>query len=50
MMKFDQAIRNYDEAIKLNPKYAEAFNNRGVALAARRGSNGGGGNTTKQLS
>jgi lipoprotein NlpI len=28
---FDQAINNYGECIKLNPKLVKAYNNRGVA-------------------
>jgi tetratricopeptide (TPR) repeat protein len=29
--EYDLAIRDYDQAIRLNPKYAEAYNNRGYA-------------------
>ncbi len=32
--KYDDAIKAYDEAIKLDPKNKEAFFNRGLALAA----------------
>jgi tetratricopeptide (TPR) repeat protein len=31
----DAAIRDYDEAIRLNTRYAEAFSNRGTAHCAR---------------
>ncbi len=30
--KYAEAIKAYDQAIKLNPKYIEAWNNKGVAL------------------
>ena len=33
---FDRAISDYDAAIKLNSKYAAAFNNRGIAYAGER--------------
>tara|TARA_Y100001936_G_scaffold254154_1_gene325882 strand:- start:16423 stop:16827 length:405 start_codon:yes stop_codon:yes gene_type:complete len=29
----NRAIQDYDKAIKLNPKYADAYNNRGVAYS-----------------
>src|SRR5262249_38751328 len=29
--EYDNAIQDYDQSIKLNPNYARAFNNRGVA-------------------
>ncbi|MCK9614063.1 MAG: tetratricopeptide repeat protein [Candidatus Omnitrophica bacterium] len=29
--KYDEAITEYNKAIELNPNYAEAYNNRGVA-------------------
>ena len=32
---YDQAIQDYDQAIKLNPSYAIAFNNRGNAYEAK---------------
>jgi len=31
---YDEAIKCYDEAIKLNPQLAEAWSNKGVALQA----------------
>jgi serine/threonine protein kinase/Tfp pilus assembly protein PilF len=31
MKEYDRAIRDYDEAIQLDPKYAQAFSNRGAA-------------------
>ena len=31
--RFDEAIKNYRQAIQLNPNYAEALNNLGIALA-----------------
>lgn len=33
--KFDEAIKAYDKAIEINPQFAEAWNNKGVALKAR---------------
>jgi tetratricopeptide (TPR) repeat protein len=33
--KNDEAIREYDQAIRLDPTMAQAFNNRGLALAAK---------------
>ena len=30
--KYDEAIKAYDEAIRLDPKYADAWNNKGTAL------------------
>ena len=32
----DAAIADYDEALRLNPNYAEAYNNRGVAKVQLR--------------
>ena len=32
-MRFDEALADYDRAIALKPDYADAFNNRGAALA-----------------
>jgi tetratricopeptide (TPR) repeat protein len=31
--KYDEAIKAYDEAIKLDPKYDAAWNNKGIALS-----------------
>ena len=31
--KYDEAIKDYDEAIRLNPKYAAPWNNKGNALS-----------------
>ncbi|HEV3384702.1 MAG TPA: tetratricopeptide repeat protein, partial [Gemmata sp.] len=31
LKEYDNAIANYDEAIRLNPKNASAFQNRGAA-------------------
>jgi len=36
MMQMDEARRNYEKALKLNPKYAEAINNLGTVYYARR--------------
>ena len=30
--KYDEAIKAYDEAIRLDPNYAMAWNNKGIAL------------------
>ena len=30
--KYAEAIKSYDEALKINPQYAQAWNNKGVAL------------------
>ena len=30
--KYDEAIQAYDEAIRLDPKYADAWNNKGLVL------------------
>ena len=30
--RFSEAVKNYQKAIELNPKYAEAYNNLGNAL------------------
>ena len=30
--KYDEAIKAYDEAIRLDPNYAKAWNNKGNAL------------------
>ena len=32
LKRFDEALASYDQAIAINPDYAEAYNNRGVAL------------------
>ncbi len=29
----EEAMKDYDKAIELNPQYAEAYNNRGIAKA-----------------
>jgi tetratricopeptide (TPR) repeat protein len=34
--EYDKAIADSSEAIKLNKKYAKAYNNRGVALSRKR--------------
>src|SRR5439155_1493870 len=31
----DRAIQDYDQAIRLNPSFAEAFSNRGIVYAAK---------------
>ena len=31
----DKAIRDFDEAIRIDPRYPEAFNNRGIALGGK---------------
>src|SRR6266481_6528418 len=36
MLQMDEAKRNYEKALKLNPKYAEAINNLGTIYYARR--------------
>jgi len=36
MMQMDEAKRNYEKALKLNPKYSEAINNLGTIYYARR--------------
>jgi tetratricopeptide (TPR) repeat protein len=33
---FDQAIDNYSKAIKINPKFAKAYNNRGTAYILKK--------------
>lgn len=35
-LESDRAIKDYDEAIRLNPRHADAFSNRGVAYARKR--------------
>ena len=35
--RFDEAIKNYRQAIQLNPDNYEVLNNLGIALAARAG-------------
>jgi tetratricopeptide (TPR) repeat protein len=30
LKQFEKAIQNYNQTIELNPKYASAFNNRGI--------------------
>ena len=30
--KYDEAIKAYDEAIRLDPNFAKAWNNKGIAL------------------
>jgi tetratricopeptide (TPR) repeat protein len=34
---YDQAIAHFNKALEINPEYAEAFNNRGVAYAKGKG-------------
>ena len=34
--EYDKAIRDYDEAIRVDPKYATAYNNRGNAWSDKR--------------
>jgi tetratricopeptide (TPR) repeat protein len=41
MRQFDNAIRDYDQAIKLRPDYAEALYNRGFAKKANGDMSGG---------
>jgi tetratricopeptide (TPR) repeat protein len=36
MLQMNEARKNYEKAIKLNPKYAEAINNLGTVFYARR--------------
>src|SRR6266404_3820519 len=36
MLQMDEARRNYEKALKLNPKYAEAINNLGTIYYAKR--------------
>src|SRR5437660_1691584 len=36
MLQMDEAQRNYEKALKLNPKYPEAVNNLGTIYYARR--------------
>ena len=33
--QYDRAIANYDKAIKLDPKFAIAYNNRGIAYGQK---------------
>ena len=33
--EYDDAIADYTEAIRLNPKFADAYNNRGVAFTKK---------------
>ena len=33
--EFDRAIRDYDQAIRINPNFAEAFDHRGIAFAKK---------------
>jgi tetratricopeptide (TPR) repeat protein len=33
--EYDRAVQDYDQSIKLNPNYAKALNNRGVAYQKR---------------
>jgi tetratricopeptide (TPR) repeat protein len=39
--QFDRAIADLDQAIRLNPNYAEAFYSRGLAKRAKGDSAGG---------
>jgi tetratricopeptide (TPR) repeat protein len=32
-VQFEKAIQDYNQAIELDPEYAHAFNNRGLAYA-----------------
>src|SRR5881392_3660220 len=36
MLQIDEARRNYEKALKLNPKYSEAINNLGTIYYAKR--------------
>ncbi len=33
MGKKEEAIKQYDKAIQINPKYADAYYNKGIALS-----------------
>jgi tetratricopeptide (TPR) repeat protein len=33
LKQFEKAIQNYNQAIELNPKYADAFIDRGMAFS-----------------
>ncbi|MEW6455361.1 MAG: tetratricopeptide repeat protein [Acidobacteriota bacterium] len=36
IQKYENALEDFNEAIKLNPKYEEAFNNRGIVCYNKR--------------